>query len=183
MSQKRTEIILAASIAFLVCWLIFTLHTFSKPPQDNSSTEEDSSIVNEGSSSSVSTPSDAGYHDTSDTPSETSPSESAPTEDTHDTIVTTPDPTPSAPSSDSSPSTDTSTNNSTPSYSAPSTPACLHYEYGRCWDEPEMEAYYYGIYDHQFGYYGASLYYDDTCDAICQDILDDAYDEGWYDQY
>ena len=46
-----------------------------------------------------------------------------------------------------------------------------------------MDAYYYGTYDRQYGRYGASFDYDDDCDAVCQDILEDAYDEGWYDEY
>lgn len=61
--------------------------------------------------------------------------------------------------------------------------ACLHYEAGRCWDDIELDAYAKGLYDQQFGDYGASQYYDDTCDRICQDIIDEAYDEGWYDRY
>ena len=47
----------------------------------------------------------------------------------------------------------------------------------------EDEAYSAGIYDHEYGYYGASFDYDDDCDAACRDILEDAYDEGWYDAH
>ena len=62
-----------------------------------------------------------------------------------------------------------------------STPACYHEEAGRCWDDYEDEAYSAGTYDAMYGYYGASLDYADDCDALCRDILEDAYDEGWYD--
>lgn len=66
---------------------------------------------------------------------------------------------------------------------SPSTSSCTHYESGRCWDDLELDAYTKGLYDQQFGDYGKSVYYDDDCDQTCQDILDDAYDEGWYDNY
>ena len=61
------------------------------------------------------------------------------------------------------------------------TPTCYHEEAGRCWDDLEDEAYSAGAYDHEYGYYGASLDYTDDCDALCRDILEDAYDEGWAD--
>ena len=79
------------------------------------------------------------------------------------------------PYNDSTQSDDTKQNSSPKS--------CLHFEAGRCWDELEDEAYSAGLYDQQYGRYGASVYYDESCDSICQDILDDAYDEGWYDRY
>ena len=61
--------------------------------------------------------------------------------------------------------------------------SCLHYEEGRCWDELEDEAYSAGLYDARYGYYGGSYIEDDDCDAVCQDILIDAYEEGYYDSY
>ena len=80
----------------------------------------------------------------------------------------------------------TSTPESTPApaqtYTTPSTtPTCYHEEGGRCWDDLEDEAYSAGQYDRQFGYYGATLEYADNCDALCREIIEDAYDEGWYD--
>ena len=61
--------------------------------------------------------------------------------------------------------------------------SCLHYEEGRCWDKLEDEAYSTGLYDARYGYYGGSYIEDDDCDAVCQDILIDAYEEGYYDSY
>lgn len=61
--------------------------------------------------------------------------------------------------------------------------SCLHYEEGRCWDELEDEAYSAGLYDARYGHYGGSYIEDDDCDAVCQDILIDAYEEGYYDSY
>ena len=59
--------------------------------------------------------------------------------------------------------------------------SCLHYEAGRCWDEYENEMYSSGLYDHNYGYYGGSFMPPDDCDQTCQDILEDAYEEGYYD--
>ena len=61
------------------------------------------------------------------------------------------------------------------------TPTCYHEEAGRCWDDLEDEAYSAGQYDRAYGYYGATLEYAENCDALCRDIIEDAYDEGWYD--
>lgn len=94
--------------------------------------------------------------------------EPAPTPQESTTPVLTPEPTPE-PAPVQSPTT----------YDA--TPTCHHEEAGRCWDDLEDEAYSAGAYDHEYGYYGASLDYTDDCDALCRDILEDAYDEGWYD--
>ena len=67
-------------------------------------------------------------------------------------------------------------------YTTPSTThSCYHEEAGRCWDDLDDEAYSAGQYDRQFGYYGATLEYTDDCDALCREIIEDAYDEGWYD--
>lgn len=67
--------------------------------------------------------------------------------------------------------------------SSSGTSACLHYEAGRCWDDLEMEAYSQGRYDKSYGWYGGSYYESDDCDSVCQDILLDAYEEGYYDGY
>ena len=110
--------------------------------------------------------------DISEPPEENDETEPDPTEP-----VTVPDPTPpesTQPSSQPTPTLQTPT-----TYNA--TPTCLHEEAGRCWDDLEDEAYSAGAYDHEFGYYGASLDYADDCDALCRDILEDAYDEGWAD--
>lgn len=77
-----------------------------------------------------------------------------------------------------------STPNSVPSqpYTQPSTTAiCYHEEGGRCWDDIEDEAYSAGLYDGQFGYYGATLEYAEDCNALCREIIEDAYDEGYED--
>ncbi len=60
---------------------------------------------------------------------------------------------------------------------------CVHEEAGRCWDDLEMEAYDKGRYDQSYSYYGDSYYEPDDCDELCQDILADAYEEGYYDGY
>lgn len=100
---------------------------------------------------------------------------------------------PSKPASTSAPapaSEPTSTPTSKPesasapaqTYTKPSTtPSCYHEEAGRCWDDLEDEAYSAGQYDRLYGYYGATLEYADDCDALCREIIEDAYDEGWYD--
>lgn len=78
--------------------------------------------------------------------------------------------------SDSSQKTESQT------YTAPSTtPSCYHEEDGRCWDDLEDEAYSAGLYDSQFGYYGATLEYAEDCNALCREIIEDAYDEGYAD--
>jgi len=74
-----------------------------------------------------------------------------------------------------------SSGSSSSSQPSPTTSACLHYEAGRCWDDLEMEAYSQGQYDKHYGYYGGSYYESDDCDQICQDILEDAYEGGYYD--
>ena len=67
--------------------------------------------------------------------------------------------------------------------SSSTTHTCYHEEAGRCWDDLEDEFYSAGLYDHENGYYGASLDYGADCDTLCRDILEDAYDEGWYDYH
>lgn len=57
---------------------------------------------------------------------------------------------------------------------------CQHYESGRCWDDLEMEAYSAGQYDKIYGGYSDSYYESGDCNAICRDILLDAYDKGYY---
>lgn len=59
--------------------------------------------------------------------------------------------------------------------------ACLHYEAGRCWDDLELEAYDQGRYDKIYGSYGQGYYESGDCDSVCQSILEEAYDEGYYD--
>ena len=97
------------------------------------------------------------------TPAETQP---APAEQTP-SQSTLPQPTPT-------PSTTPAPNNNT-------APSCYHEEYGVCWDELEDNNYSAGLYDREYGRYGASVIYPDSCDSVCRDIIDDAYEEGWYD--
>lgn len=101
------------------------------------------------------------------------------------------------PSSSSTPTTSTTTDtNSSQSQSTTPTNAptptaqpspsatsntCLHSVSGVCLDDYEDEAYSSGRYDHSYGYYGTSLDYPDNCNTICQESLEDAYEEGWYD--
>lgn len=61
-----------------------------------------------------------------------------------------------------------------------SSSACAHYEAGRCWDDLENAAYGQGQYDKTYGSYGKSYYETENCDSTCQDILDDAYNEGYW---
>ena len=86
---------------------------------------------------------------------------------------------PSEPAPSSSSPTSTA-----PSYTPVSQPVehkCYHEEAGVCWDDLENDAYSAGLYDHEYDYYGASYSEPDNCDAICRDILEDAYEEGWAD--
>lgn len=62
------------------------------------------------------------------------------------------------------------------------TPKCWHSVAGRCYDGLEEEAAAAGYYDHLNGEYeGRSFDVPDDCDAVCQDILEEAYYEGYYD--
>ena len=58
---------------------------------------------------------------------------------------------------------------------------CYHQENGICLDDYEDEAYSAGLYDYSYGRYGTSLDYPNNCNTACQESLEDAYDEGWYD--
>ena len=111
------------------------------------------------------------YHTTPTEPEPTpatTPAESQPTP----TEQTPPQSVPSRPTT-TPPTTPAPTNNTAPS--------CYHEEYGICWDELEDNSYSAGLYDHEYGHYGASVVYPDPCDSVCRDIIDDAYEEGWYD--
>ena len=101
---------------------------------------------------------------------------SEPKSETTETPEPTPTPTPTPEPTPEPAQTPTQT------YTTPSTThACYHEEAGRCWDDLEDEAYSAGQYDRLYGYYGATLEYADDCDALCREIIEDAYDEGWYD--
>ena len=81
-------------------------------------------------------------------------------------------------------SSSTSTNFTAPSYTPTPQPvehSCYHEEAGVCWDDLENDAYSAGLYDREYGYHGASYDEPDNCDAVCRDILEDAYEEGWAD--
>ena len=79
------------------------------------------------------------------------------------------------------PSQPTTTPPTTPAPTNNTAPSCYHEEYDICWDELEDNSYSAGLYDHEYGHYGASVVYPDPCDSVCRDIIDDAYEEGWYD--
>ena len=114
---------------------------------------------------------------TKDSPEPIKENDKTESNSTEPTTTAEPDPTPSEPTPSSPQPTPTPQTPTT--YNA--TPTCLHEEAGRCWDDLEDEAYSAGAYDHEYGYYGASLDYADDCDALCRDILEDTYDEGWAD--
>ena len=57
--------------------------------------------------------------------------------------------------------------------------SCVHYEYGKCWDELEDRAYEDGARDGANG--NGHSYYDPNCTGVCEDIYEDAYEEGYYD--
>ena len=62
------------------------------------------------------------------------------------------------------------------------TETCYRYVSGRCYDDLEDEAAASGYYDRLNGdYEGHSFDYPDDCDAECQDILEEAYYDGYYD--
>ena len=79
------------------------------------------------------------------------------------------------------PSQPTTTPPTTPAPTNNTAPSCYHEEYGICWDELEDNNYSAGLYDREYGRYGTSVIYPDSCDSVCRDIIDDAYEEGWYD--
>lgn len=86
----------------------------------------------------------------------------------------------------SQPESTNPTSITTPTHQTPSsvsTNTCFDYISGVCLDDYEDEIYSAGLYDHSYGYYGASLAYPDNCDDTCKESLEDAYDEGWYDYY
>ena len=53
---------------------------------------------------------------------------------------------------------------------------CVHYEYGKCWDDLEDRAYENGYRD---AMNGGHAYYDPDCTGHCEDIYEDAYYEGY----
>ncbi len=56
---------------------------------------------------------------------------------------------------------------------------CYHYEFGRCWDDIEDEAYESGMRDKYYGYEGGNYAPPSDCVGICEDIYEDAYYQGW----
>lgn len=93
-----------------------------------------------------------------------------------------PEPTPTEQAPPQSvPSQPTTTPTTTPAPTNNTAPSCYHEEYDICWDELEDNNYSAGLYDREYGHYGASVIYPDPCDSVCRDIIDDAYEEGWYD--
>lgn len=59
---------------------------------------------------------------------------------------------------------------------------CIHYEYGRCWDDLEDQAYSSGQWDRLFGTEGDDYNPPDWCTGVCADIYEYSYYEG-YDDY
>lgn len=82
-------------------------------------------------------------------------------------------------SSNSAPDSNHSQTQKTPSSSTTST--CIHYEFGRCWDDIEDEAYSNGLWDKNFGDLGGGYNLPDDCTGVCEDIYEDSYYEGYYD--
>lgn len=129
----------------------------------------------------------------SNTTEESSTQEKNTTNAEHSITPTEPEPTPATTPAESQPTlteqTPPQSVPSQPTTAPPTTPAptnntapsCYHEEYGICWDELEDNNYSAGLYDHEYGHYGASVIYPDPCDSVCRDIIDDAYEEGWYD--
>lgn len=119
--------------------------------------------------------------DVTNTPStpEKGPASSTTNPEHHDTPT---DPAPSTTPTEQTPTPEPVPAQSTPTTPAtPTAPSCHHEEQGICWDDIEDENYSAGLYDREYGHYGATIDYPDSCDQICRDIIDDAYDEGWYD--
>ena len=106
-----------------------------------------------------------------------------PVDSGHDKSST--EPTPASPTTPVEPDSPQSTPTQpapTPSATpTPITPTCHHEEQGICWDELEDANYSAGLYDRENANYGATIDYPDSCDSVCRDIIDDAYEEGWYD--
>ena len=159
---KNKDVYIGIGVAIAILLLIVILVAIpnskyqAKPERPTNTTKQDSS----GNSSTKPPDSDA--------PQESnSPSQQ---EEAH----TSPEPTEPEPTQNQTPP-------NTPEPTKPTTPSCYHEEQGVCWDELEDNNYSAGLYDHEYGHYGASVIYPDPCDAFCRDIVEDAYDEGWYD--
>lgn len=159
--SKSDSVIIGAILIVMVIAIIITLIVYNNKPA-----EPETDLP--ASSQETTTPSGT----TNTKPSESSNTvNEKPQESTESAPATTPEPTPAAAPTQ------------TPSQPQSSTSHCYHYEAGRCWDDLENEMYSAGLYDREYGDYGTSLDYGANCDATCRDILEDAYDEGWYDQY
>jgi cytoskeletal protein RodZ len=106
-----------------------------------------------------------------------------PVDSGHDKSSTEPTPaSPTTPAESDSPQSTSAQPTPTPSTApTPTTPTCHHEEQGICWDELEDANYSAGLYDRENANYGATIDYPDSCDSVCRDIIDDAYEEGWYD--
>lgn len=145
-------LVVAAICAILTVWIFGQA---SSPDSNNTTTQTHKPSSNQG-------------ENTITKPNTPSSENSKPTPSIPETPTQTEKPTTQTPSN---------SNSSTPSYGN----ICIHYEYGRCWDDLEDEAYDAGRWDGSYGYYGDSYYESDDCDDLCQDIMEDAYDEGYYD--
>ena len=155
------ELSLLALFFFIMLAPIFmVIHNHNSDSQPNTTEESSTQEKNFNNTEHDATPTEPAPTITSTesqpTPTEQTPPQSVPSQPT------------TAPST-----TPTPTNNAAPS--------CYHEEYGICWDELEDNKYSAGLYDREYERYGASVIYPDSCDSVCRDIIDDAYEEGWYD--
>ncbi len=151
---------LALFFIILLAPILMVIHNHNSDSQSNTTEESSTQEKNFNNTEHDATP-------TEPTPA-TTPTESQPT------------PTEQTPPQ-SAPSQPTTAPHTTPAPSNDTTPSCYHEEYGICWDELEDNNYSAGLYDREYGRYGASVIYPDSCDSVCRDIIDDAYEEGWYD--
>ncbi len=72
----------------------------------------------------------------------------------------------------------TNSSNSTNNGTSIKKNSCVHYEYGKCWDELEDRAYEDGYRDAMNGNHS---YYTPGCTGQCEDIYEDAYYDGYED--
>lgn len=156
--QQKNDNTLAAFLVFIVICIILVVWIFGRSLSSDSNettikANEPSSSQNEDATTKPNTPSSESSKPATSVPETPTKTETAPVQ---------------TPSNSSS---------STPSYGN----VCIHYEHGRCWDDLEDEAYDAGRWDGSYGYYGDSYYEGDNCDDLCQSIMEDAYDEGYYD--
>ena len=161
-SPNNTEMILELSVIFVFFFILLApIITILNNRDSDSSQSSPADAPTTQDSSPTNHPVDSGHDKSSTEPTPASPT--TPVEpDSPQSTPAQPAPTPSV----------------TPT---PTTPTCHHEEQGICWDELEDANYSAGLYDRENANYGATIDYPDSCDSVCRDIIDDAYEEGWYD--